>query len=355
MGNLPRPAHLKIRIDEWRVAQGTVEAVEISIAWREASKDPDLASLLAVLPEKHEFVPIELVDGRTELAPEKWKHIRFGKGLPIFESARSYFDEGWGKVWTERTELRNARQRVTDMIRRYVPDFDERSDEEQIDLIVRTQDKLNNIRDSVEDLILHLEYATPGGKKAYPPLRNPLENVQAAVFSDVMRSSKRAGELLGVPLPSSDAFRNENQTIRQRAKLGRELLHYYFGEAKWNTKVARVREYRRWWAWYESLDNKDGMYALLAKARKTSLEQEKRAAEEDGFDRKLGKWIALVEARLEIEETQERNKYNEDFAWPGAIESKRRRIQDKQFRIQESDERFAQAFSVFDAPPDDKP
>jgi hypothetical protein len=34
----------------------------------------------------------------------------------------------------------HARKRVTDLIRRYVPDFDERSDEEQIELIICTQD-----------------------------------------------------------------------------------------------------------------------------------------------------------------------------------------------------------------------
>jgi hypothetical protein len=214
---------------------------------------------------------------------------------------------------------------------------------------------LNNIRDSVEDLLLHLEYATPGGKKASPPLRNPLENVRAAVFSDVMNSSKRAGELLGIPLPSGDAVRNENQTVRKRAELGRKLLHYYSGEAEWNTKLARMREYRRWWVWYESLNNKDGFYALLAKARKTSLEHEKLAAEKDGFDRKVDEWIALVETRIEIEEIQDQNKYNDDFAWPGAIEGERRSIQDEQFRIQESDERFEQALSVFDAPPEDEP
>ena len=58
-----------------------------------------------------------------------------------------------------------------------------------------------------------------------------------------------------------------------------------------------------------------------------------------------------MEARLEIEAIQDQNKYNEDFAWPGDIESERRRIQDEQFRIQENDERFAELFAAFDEPP----
>jgi hypothetical protein len=135
------------------------------------------------------------------------------------------------------------------------------------------------------------------------------------------------------------------------AKPGRELLFSYFGETEWNNKVRRMREYRRWWQWYESLDKRDGMYALLAKARKTSLDHEKRAAEADGFDRTLDEWIALVEARLEIEAIQDQNKYNDDFARPGVIEIEQRRIQDEQFRIQESDERFAEMFAAFDEPP----
>jgi hypothetical protein len=58
---------------------------------------------------------------------------------------------------------------------------------------------------------------------------------------------------------------------------------------------------------------------------------------------------------LEIEELQDQNNYNDDFAWPGAIESERRSIRAEQFRIQESDERFGKALSVFDRSPDYRP
>jgi hypothetical protein len=240
------------------------------------------------------------------------------------------------------------------MIRRYVPDFDEYSDKEQVDFIIRTQEKIDAVRDSVEALIAHLEYAAPDKRKSLPPLKNPGRNVQAAVFSDVLGSTRRAGELLGIPLPPSDEVRNENQTVRTMAKLGRELLCRYFGEAEWKTKVERMREYWRWWEQFNSLDDpKEQIYALLAKACGTSPEHKRLSAEKDGFDRKLDEWIALVESRLELEETldqwEHHNKGNAEWT---SVESKRRSIQAEQFRIQETDERFAKALSVFDAPPD---
>jgi hypothetical protein len=348
MGSLPKPTHLEIRIDEWKVAQQNIDAVDVEIEWRGARKDSALAELLAALPPRNDFVPIRLADGRTELAYEAWKGIRFGKGRPIFELARHDY-ESWAGGPAD--SLAQAWKRLTEMIRPYIPNFDDYTDKEQVDFLIRTQEKINAIGDSVEALVTHLEYATPD-RAPFPLRKNPLLYVQAAVFSDVISNSCRVGELLGIPPTPSDTVRNQNQNVRTKAKWGREFLHSYFGEEEWKIKVERMREYRRWWAWYETLDNKDGFYALLAKARKTPLKHERLAAEKDGFDRKLDKWIALVEARLEIEEVQDKNKYNDDFAWPGTIETERRRILDEQFRIQEADERFGEAFSVFKAPPD---
>jgi hypothetical protein len=242
------------------------------------------------------------------------------------------------------------------MIRPYVPNFDDYTEEEQVDFIIRTQNKVNAIHDSVEALNAHLEYAAPDKRKAFPPLKNPRRNVQAAVFCDVICSSRRAGELLGIPLPPSDEVRHENETVRMMAKPGRELLCSYFGEAEWKTKVERMREYWRWWEQFNSLDDpKEQIYALLAKACGTLPEHERLYAEKDNFDRKLDEWITVVESRLKLEETldqwEDHNKG--DAEWIG-VESKRRGIQAEQFRIQEADERFDKAFSVFDAYPNDR-
>jgi hypothetical protein len=344
---------LEIKVDEWHVAQGKADSIEVVVTWRGAAEDPTLANLLAAVPPGGDFVPMKLVDGRTALAPEGWKYLRFGKGPPIFELARSNY-EGWAGGPADR--VAQDRKRLTAMIRPYITNFDDYTDKDQVDFIIRTQAKINAVRDSVKDLIAHLEYAAPRRYKALPPLKNPRRKVQAAVFCDVMSSSRRAGELLGIPVAPSDKDKYQNQTVRAMAKPGRELLCNYFGVAGWKAKVERMREYWRWWERFNSLDDpKEQMYALLAKARGTSPEQEKLLSARDGFDGKLDEWVAVVEKRLEIEEIQDQNKYNDDFAWPGAIESERRTAQTEQFRIQETDERFAKALSVFDAPPDAAP
>ena len=192
MRNLPKPTHLEIGIDEWQVAQGNIEGVDVTVQWRGVREDPALVDLLAALPPAEPFVPITLVDGRTELAPQRWKSLRFGSGRSFFEAAQRDF-EPWGKVWSSPSPLAKARRNVTNMIRRHVPNFDDYTDKEQIDFIVRTQDKVNKIRESVEALILHLEYAAPDKPNAVPPHQAPRADVRAAVFSAVMGGTRRAG------------------------------------------------------------------------------------------------------------------------------------------------------------------
>ena len=95
------------------------------------------------------------------------------------------------------------------------------------------------------------------------------------------------------------------------------------------------------------------MYALLAKARGTDTEHERLAAEEDGFDKLLDEWVAVAEQRQNALETSDRSK---DGAEQNNDASQAtRRLLDEQVRIQERDERFDQAFSLFDTPPDAQP
>jgi hypothetical protein len=128
-----------------------------------------------------------------------------------------------------------------------------------------------------------LEYATPN-KRSSAPLLDPTNNVLAAVFMDVMGSSVRAGELLGVPRPKSDEVRNENQRIRKSAGLGRQLLHHYYGKEEWEQMVARMRGYLAWWDQIRAIeDPKEQVLALVAKANGTSVSMERDRAEADGF------------------------------------------------------------------------
>jgi hypothetical protein len=346
--SLPKPAHLEIRIDEWQVVQGDPDGIAVVVEWRGARKDPTFAELLAALPPRMELVPIRLPDGRTDVVPKQWNHVRIGGGPPVFKRAQQNW-EGWGHDLWSRGSRAKARRELTDMIRRYVPNFDDYTDEKQIAFMIRTQKKINEVRDSLEGLIGHLEYAAPDKRKARPPLENPSHNVRAAVFTAMSGSSRRAGELLGIPLPPSDEVKHENETVRTAAKQGRELLIHYFGEAEWKAKVERMREYRRWWEYLESIDDsKEQFYAMLAKACGTSLEHERLRAERDGFDKKLEEWVAAYEQKENAMDTfwqtkgdveQDEAKRAEDRAWH------------RMKSLESSDERFDAALSLFDKPP----
>jgi len=353
MGDLPSPRRLEIRIDEWQVARNNPEAIGVVVDWRQLRGDPALAELLAALPPRATFVPMKVVDGRTELVPAGWKSLRFGSGPPIFEAARLNY-KAWtqGQRWANVPSVDRAPEYLTEMIRRHVPIFDEYAENEQIDFIVRTQAKIDEMWESVEALIIHLEYSAPDKHKALPPLKEPLRDIKAAVFTDVL-GSRRAGELLGIDLPKSDESRNENQTVRKMADRGRQLLHGYFGETEWKNKVERIREYHQWWERWESIDDpKDQIYALLAKARGTSSGYERLSAAEDGFDELLDEWIAVAEQHQNAMETSDRsdNLDDQDEAYRAA-----RRLLDERVSIQESDDRFDQAFSVLDKFPDSRP
>ena len=308
MRRLPKPAYLSISIDEWRAAQRKLDAVEMSIDWRQARNDPVVVNLFKALPT-NELVRKEFADGRSELAFKAWKGIRFGEGRTIFEAAKHNYEAWVGSLGdTLARNLAEARERLAKILLPYVPDFYELSSEEQVEIPARTSEKLNMVQDSINGLISHLDHVTPRNKVAKKPRINPLANVRAAVFTDIM-NSRRAGQLLGIPLPDSDKNRHENQTVRQSAVLGRQLLHYHYGEAEWQMKAARMRGYIAWWDQFYSIEDvREQVHALVAKARGTSAMDEKRRAEQDGFSATLDKWAPVVERRLEIQEIQDQNK-----------------------------------------------
>jgi hypothetical protein len=113
MRRLPKTTYIDIQVDEWQVAQGKADSVGVAGAWRGAEDGPTLADLLAALPPGSDFIPLRLADRRTELALEAWKHLRFGKGPPIFEAARQDYD-AWASGPTDR--LAEGRERLTKMV-----------------------------------------------------------------------------------------------------------------------------------------------------------------------------------------------------------------------------------------------
>lgn len=347
MGSVTGPAHLDIEIDEWQAAQEKPEAVSAHFTWRGAREDPVLDALFAGLPAGSGLVRINLLDGRTELAPGAWRGLRFGKGQPIYEAARGNF-EAWSGGRSFLEEAR--RSEVGRMIRRLVPDFDDYTDKEQVDFIVRTQDKIDAVKQSADDLADHLEYAGLGTSRAVPPRKKPALKVRAAVFSDILRSTRRAGELLGIPHKDKVA-RYENQRVRKMAKIGRDLLHDYYGKSEYEAKIERIQRYYGWWKWFSSIeDPKEQMYILLAEAHGTSAEVEKLRGDEDGFAEKLDEWVTVVEVCLEAQEMYRKCGDSDQGEEAG---NKARRLWAEQTRIEDLDARFgtALAFSALDAPP----
>jgi len=159
----------------------------------------------------------------------------------------------------------------------------------------------------------------------------------------MMNSTRRAGELLGVP-NKDEGTRYENQLIRKRAELGRGLLYDYFGESEYAAKIECMQRYHRWWKWYGTIeDPKEQMYVLLAEAHGTLTDREKRRASEDGFAEKLDKWVAIVERRLEADEIYQRTD-------DPAVEEDARRMTAQLWReqkaIEETDTRFEAALSL---------
>ncbi len=330
---------MEIEIDEWRAAQEKAEAVSVQVSWREVREDPAIAALFAGLPERGHFVRINLLDGRVTLAPQSWKGLRFGKGPTIYEAARGNF-EAWSGG---RSFLDEARESDTGkMVRRLVPDFDGYTEKEQADFLIRTQRKIDGVWQSAADLAKHLQYAAPDRHKAIPPIKGIVHKVRAAVFSDVLKSTRRAGEILGVA--GKDKIKHENQTVRKRAMTGRALLHGYYGKSEYEAMVARMQQYHHWWKWFDSIeDPREQMYVLLAEARGTSAEHEQLRAADDGFAEKLEEWVGVVERRLEASEASEQSEN------PAKVETARQRADQlwaKQIRIQKADARFEKALSL---------
>jgi|SRR5215207_1816456 len=291
MKSVPEPAQLEIRIDEPRVARGSVDSgsVRVKIKWREAEADPPVIAALKKLSKPVDVEVLKRLDGEVELVLRSWRRTRFGPGKPTFLEMTRKTPGGLGPV----RNVAVASERAIKLIRQYQPDFDSYAPEERAEFVMRTIERLNEVSRSAKKLIDHLQYAAPG-RKAVPPLRDPERAVMATIISDVHNlSTLRIGEELGIVAPSDSDIKGENQTVRKMVHRGRLLLEQCFGTEGWNSKVKRMRAERQRW---ESIPGpKQQFYTLLAEERGTSPEDEEHTALEDGFDTILDEWVAAYE------------------------------------------------------------
>ena len=308
MGSVPKPAYLQIRglDNEWAIARCSTKEpglfarsvwklrIFVRVQWRQAEHVPSLLSALADIPSAprdHDFEVMRRNDGRYTLVPralrtfeERWGH---GAGPTRYELTQqghippgfeSYLDYG------------------SNIIRQYQPDFDYTQSEEQSNLLMRTLERINRVRENGEDLQNYLWYSGPKKNKAVPPVRDPQRDVMAAVLQDVFDlNTFQIGEMLWFDPPSEleRQRKRELAAVRVAAQRGRELLHLHFGVEGWEAKVERMRTLRAQWMQFDLDDQlKKQVYYLLAERRGTSLEEEEAAAALDGFDQLLEEWIS---------------------------------------------------------------
>jgi hypothetical protein len=310
MGSVPKPVFLQIRglDNELEIARCSTEEsgffvhsaeklrVFVTVQWREAKHVPTLLSILSEIPRAarpHDLEVLKRDDGKYTLVPtalrtKSW-YLNRGAGPTFYELARG------GRI----SIIGDYLEYGSNIIRQYQPDFDYSESEEQAYLLLHTLERINKVRESVEDLQNYLWYSKPNKNKAVPPVKDPQRDVRAAVLQDVFGlSTLRIGEMLKFDTPANPHIKRENRTVAAAARRGRELLNYYFGAEEWRQKAKRIRAYRA--LWFELDDQpKKQIYYLLAERHRTSLEEEETAAMQDGFDRLLEEWIA---ARLHGDE-----------------------------------------------------
>jgi hypothetical protein len=292
MGSVPKPASLTIKgLDNEMAAAHTDPdrlMVGVYIQWRDADQPPTPLSILSDIPpvpNDHDFEVVRRDDGRYTLITIE-RYVNSSTGPSLYDLVRGGGSPPIGSDYLEYG---------SDIIKQYQPDFDYSASEEHALLLLRTLERINKVRESVQDLQNFLWYSTPENhNRAVPPIKDPQRDVKAAVLQDVHDlSTLEIGDTLRFKAPSDldKARKRENAAVRAAAQRGRELLHYYFGAEEWRQKAERMHDLRARWLELEDQPKKQ-IYYLLAEHKGTSLEVEEAAGIQDGFDQVLEEWFA---------------------------------------------------------------
>jgi hypothetical protein len=288
--SLPKPAILKIQLDESRIARGSVDrgSVQIEVKWRGQEAEPAIFSSWDEVPKPiPDVVKLRRDDGEIGLVPAAWRTMRFSNG-PSFITLARRRPGGLGTT----PQLSVVVPWATQLIEHYHPDFNDWLPEDRTDYLMLTLDKLREASKSVEGWRGHLEYAGPRKSKAVPPVKEPERDVKAALLKEILDlGSLRIGEELGFSPPSEPAIKRENRAVSMAISRGLGLLEHCFGVEGWQDKKRRMRNERARWLSMSGRP-KQQFYFLLAELRGTSAEEEERIATDDGFDKLLDKWLA---------------------------------------------------------------
>ncbi len=167
------------------------------------------------------------------------------------------------------------------LIHYYRPEFDNRSPEEQQDLLKKACDYINGFLESLRNLQAFLEYGAPNQKKLTPAIKEPKRDVKAAVLHDVDELTHRQiGERMKIPLPPISKEKGGHVTVREMVKRGRGILEEAFGKVGWWERVERMKaEKARWWSLSEEERDKQWDAETTALQFGISIEEARRWTE----------------------------------------------------------------------------
>ncbi len=200
-------------------------------------------------------IPFLRTMGRTGEAKDMFDVI-FERPGGDKDIAPETVESGWEEAVSVGKSLKNLEAKVKPLkhleyllplIRYYRPEFDNRSAEEQQDLIEKACHYINDFLKSLGKLQAFLEYGTPN-RKLTPAVKEPNRDVQAAVLHEVDGLNYRQiGELMRIPLPPDFEVKGEHQTVRKMVERGRGILKRAFGEEGWREQVEKMKTQQAWW------------------------------------------------------------------------------------------------------------
>jgi hypothetical protein len=121
------------------------------------------------------------------------------------------------------------------------PGFDTLPRRDQVELILRTCDHLNEFLASLRKLVTFVGYGDPEGLST-KPVKDRNRDVKAALLREVAGLTyKKIGEELEIPLPPNSEIKGSHDTVRKSVERGLNLLKQLFGQDGWREQRASMK------------------------------------------------------------------------------------------------------------------
>jgi hypothetical protein len=164
---------------------------------------------------------------------------------------------------------------VLSLLRYYRPSFDELPHEQQLDLIARASERVNNLLTAARQLVEFLEYGA-SGQDLRLAVEDANRDVRAAVLKDVEDDMGvlQIAERLGLDVTEKDRDKRDHPTVRQMIKRGRKMLESALGTEGWRKQVEAMKaEAKRW----QELSAEEQIVEMLAEQDDVTLEEARKS------------------------------------------------------------------------------